>query len=339
MRDLFKTSYLNKYKISDWGYTEKLTPQSLSFFLDWIEKGNDRPLTYFDEERVDKRKSVQNFYSNAKSALVFLFSYSDEKLELNEIYRSKKSNGLKIAGYTFGFAGTDYHYFVQETLNKVGNDLKTMSPNLDFRITADLHPVLERDLAQSSGLGEFGKSSMFIHKDHGSHTIIGTILLSQKMPDFSKDRVLNDYCKSCKLCIEACPTSAILNTKTINVSKCMSNYTIEQFKDNVMPPKGHRNTDYIFGCDICQDVCPWNKKVIKSLKNDLDCDVEVDEILVRLNEKQRLIADFFLIRPISEIILDLESMSNRAYRRLFKGTAFERTGRIGVLKNIKNIKL
>ena len=238
------------------------------------------------------------------------------------------SNGLKIASYVLGFEGVDYHYNLKESLESIGRELQGLDPELEFKLSLDTQPILERDLAFRAGLGWFGKNSMFISKSEGSFFILGSLLLSKDYTLPERD-VETDHCGQCTKCADACPTDAIdLDTRTLISNKCISTYTIETFKDVGEAPQGMENSNgEIFGCDICQEVCPWNKRLLRVGKvKPFEGDLSEHEVKVR---------SYFLERPISEILDDLSSLSNRGFQRLFRSTPIERTGRVGLLKNIR----
>jgi epoxyqueuosine reductase len=153
---------------------------------------------------------------------------------------------------------------------------------------------------------------MLINKKLGSYFLISSIFLDKKL-DLSSKPVEPDHCGTCTRCIDACPTSAIIDGRQIDASKCISTFTIEMFKDNVEAPKGYPSErEEIFGCDICQDVCPWNAKPL--LRSELGNYAAFEKTFKNI---------------------DLTSISNREFKRVFKGTSLERTGRVGILKNIK----
>jgi epoxyqueuosine reductase len=316
MKQLFSISpdQLKAMQIADWGYTEKLEPTTYKEYLEWTDKGLHGPLNYLADHRKDIRESLSRVYPECQSSLVFLFDYSSIKKTLTEI-----KTPFKIASYTMGFEGQDYHFWIAEKLNLIGEALKIDYPQLEFKISLDIHPVLERDLAFRSGLGWFGKNSMLINKKHGSYTLIGSLLINQKL-NLELPRIDTDHCGNCTRCIDACPTKAIeTNARRIDSAKCISTFTIETFKD-VEPPSGYpTETQEIFGCDICQEVCPWNSKPLKNSE---------------LGESNDLI-DFFN-RDLNLIISDIEEMSNKQFKTFFKRTSFERGGKRGLLKNLKH---
>ncbi len=319
---------LDKKGIVDWGLTREAIPRSLQRYQDWVQKGWNGHLKYLEGDRQIKRESLVNYFPSFQTAVVFLFSYSKVKFLLNHFYKDLSvSNGLKIAGYVMGFGGFDYHDLVKADLLEISEKLKLEIPGLETALSLDVQPVLERDLAARAGLGWFGKNSMFIHKKHGSFLILGSILLSKKI-EIAEAKIEVDHCGQCTRCIDACPTDAISSTqRVIDTKKCISSWTIEHFKDWPDAPKGMKNSfGEIFGCDICQDVCPWNKRVFRN-------QAALDKP-VKFTGKNQDIVDFFLTRSKTDIVDDLENMSNREFRRKFHRTPLERTGRRGLLKSI-----
>lgn len=301
-------------KISDWAYTTSLKAETFSKFKSWVSRGLNGPLSYLEGERLEKRENLNLLRPEAKSVLVFLFDYTATKKELE-----LKHENQKIAAYTLGFDGEDYHFWIKRKLIEIGDELKSTIENLDYDITLDVHPVLERDLAHRSGLGWFGKNSMLISKAHGSYTLIGSLVLNQRL-DLELREVELDHCGSCKRCIEACPTDAIVEGElTINASKCISTHTIEVFKDESPPVGFPAKSEEIFGCDICQEVCPWNIKPLERSAGE-----EVDDKLFN-----------FFNREINKIHEDIESMSNNQFKIFFAGTSFSRSGKRGLLKNLR----
>ncbi len=292
---------LESMQIVDWGYIEESKPSTYKFFNKWIEKNLNGPLGYMADHRKDIRSDIKNFFPEFQSSLVFLFDYTPAA-KLN-----KENDDHRFAAYTKGFDGIDYHYWIKDKLTHVANEL-----GLDnYKLSIDAQPVLERDMAVKAGLGWFGKNSMLINKRLGSYFLISSILLDKKL-ELKKNSIEVDHCGNCTRCIDACPTDAIIDNKIIDASKCISTFTIEMFKDADAPKGYPTESGEIFGCDICQDVCPWNIKPLN--RSDI---MESPEYLKTYEQT------------------DLESISNRQFKRIFKGTSLERTGRVGLLKNLK----
>ncbi|MDD4976520.1 MAG: DUF1730 domain-containing protein [Bacteriovorax sp.] len=325
---LFDPEKLLKWGIVDYGYTTEAIPQTLDQYNLWVKAENHLPLVYLEGERQQKRQSLKEHWPEFESALVFLFSYHDTHQKLQSFYQNAPNwNGLKLASYTLGFDGLDYHHKIKEHLHEIGESLSEAHSGLKFKLTLDTHPVLERDLAMRAGVGWFGKNSMLINRQHGSFLIIGSLLLNKKILPEDKKIIETDHCGQCTRCIEACPTDAIDPvTRTIIAKDCISTYTIEQFKlDTIPSEKMTLKEGTIFGCDICQDVCPWNKRLDRQ---------HIDQDLDFKHEKQIKILDFFLKRDVKVLAEEMNSLSEGAFKRLFKNTSFERSGRRGLLKNI-----
>tara|TARA_R110002072_G_scaffold64203_2_gene159268 strand:+ start:117703 stop:118695 length:993 start_codon:yes stop_codon:yes gene_type:complete len=323
----FSNLDLHSLGIADWGYTENSEPMTWDHYENWLDNDGHGPLGYLADHRKDLRKSLKNYYPEFQSALVFIFPYFDDKKRIEDFYQSTESNDLKMASYLFAYSGVDYHHAIKEKLLKVKEQLSETHPNIKMKLSLDTQPVLERDLAYRAGLGWFGKNSMFISKHWGSFFMIGSLLLDEKL-DIESKQVETDHCGQCQACIVDCPTLAINeNTRTIEASKCISTYTIELFKDAPAPKGMESASGEIFGCDICQDVCPWNKRVFRE-------NLTFNKTKA-LHPQEELLINFFLKRPKEEILKELDTMSNRSYQKMFRGTPVERTGRLGMIKNIK----
>jgi epoxyqueuosine reductase len=192
--------------------------------------------------RVDPRKLVPD----AKSVITLLMNYFPEE---------EQTKGLpKVARYAFG---KDYHEVIRKKLNTMLSLIRESIGAVNGRGFVDSAPVLERSWAVKSGLGWIGKNGNLIHKQSGSFFFIATIITDlQLTPD---DPYSKDYCGNCRRCIDACPTGAILPDKTINGGQCISYFTIE-LKEALIPESSRSKfNDWMFGCDICQEVCPWNR--------------------------------------------------------------------------------
>ncbi len=317
---------LSEFKITAFGYTEEPVPVSIDQYNFWLNENQHLPLEYLAGERAEKRQNILHHWNDFQSALVFVFSYDDVRQNLQKFYKSGELwNGLKLASYSLGFNGNDYHDELRITLESIGRKM-AQAFGMEFKLTLDTHPVLERDLAFRSGLGWFGKNSMLINRAEGSFLIIGSLLFNKKL-DLEKKSMETDHCGQCTLCAEACPTQAINpETRTIKTQDCISTFTIEQFKlDTIVPTAMDLSSGFVFGCDICQDVCPWNKRLERTRPSKE----------LEWTQRQSEVMDFFLKRPVSELSAELEQMSGKSFEKKFKRTSFERSGRRGLLKNVR----
>ncbi|MES2527598.1 MAG: QueG-associated DUF1730 domain-containing protein [Bdellovibrionota bacterium] len=307
---------LKELQVVDWGYTEESKPVSFDRYSKWVSEGNQGALSYLSDHRKDIRNDLKNLYPEFQSALVFLFSYRPAKKWLMDNKRHE------IASYALGFGGEDYHHSLKRSLESILAELKNNHPTLEGYFTLDAQPVLERDLAFRAGLGWFGKNSMLIHRSEGSYFIIGSILLNQKIQE--EKRVLEtDHCGQCRACIDACPTLAIdEETRTLKADRCISTFTIEMMKEVPAPAGMENSRGEIFGCDICQDICPWNSKPLMRTDGALSF------------EKFPSVGTLFTKSP-EELITFFEGESGRGIQKELQGTALSRPGKKGWLKNLK----
>jgi epoxyqueuosine reductase len=198
------------------------------------------------ENHFDLRVDPTKLVPGAKSVITLTQNY----------YSPKKQpvDSPKISTYAYG---TDYHFVIKEKLNKLLAALQQKAGDIVGRGFVDSAPVLERTWAQKTGAGWIGKNGNLISKTDGSFFFIATIIVD--LPLVYDDPFAKDFCGSCTKCIDACPTDAILPNKTIAGNKCISYFTIE-LKDAIIPSEMKGKFDnWMFGCDTCQDVCPWNR--------------------------------------------------------------------------------
>ncbi len=309
---------LKSLGILDWGYTEESQPTSFKNFEDWISQDLQGPLTYLSDHRKELRSDIKKIYPEFQSSLVFLFSYQEAKKWLLE------NNRHEVAAYTLGYEGRDYHQVLKERLEAIFQSLKKSHEGLERFIALDAQPVLERDLALRAGLGWFGRNSMLINKKEGSYFIIGSLLLNQRLSLESVSTDV-DHCGQCTLCVEACPTDAINpETRSITASQCISTYTIEIFKDAEAPAGFEKSRGEFFGCDICQDVCPWNRKPLARVLG-----------VMKLPESLSFLREWFFEMPVAGLMKVLELETNRGLKRKLSGTPFDRPGKEGWLKNLR----
>lgn len=212
----------------------------------WLNKGMHGGMKYMEnhfELRVDPTKLVPG----AKSVITLLMNYFPSE-------KQAESASYKISKYAYG---SDYHEIIRSKLKEFLTLVQDEIGEVHGRGFVDSAPVLERSWAQRSGAGWIGKSGNLITKQAGSYFFIATLITDLELE--YDDPFAKDYCGSCTKCIDACPTDAILENRVVDGSKCISYYTIE-LKDMIIPGEMHGKFDnWMFGCDVCQDVCPWNR--------------------------------------------------------------------------------
>lgn len=195
------------------------------------------------EKRVDPGRLVEG----ARSVISVIHNYYQD-IELT----SDPATG-RISRYALN---EDYHLVVKERLRDLFDWLKERVPDLDGRVFVDSAPVMDKEWARRSGLGWIGKHTNVINRNLGSFFFIGELIVTAEL---STDGPIPDYCGSCTRCIDACPTNAIYRPYAVDANRCISYLTIEHREDDIPDELARQHDNWIFGCDICQDVCPWNK--------------------------------------------------------------------------------
>ena len=211
----------------------------------WLANNYHGEMKWMEAER---RKDISSLLKGAKSILSVGFTYINSQ-------NNKKDKKLKVA--KFG-QGEDYHKIIYKKLKNIGRWINLEMPDCKWKICVDTSPLLEKAWAEESGLGWIGKNSNLINKQHGSWFTLGFMILTQ---DLVPDKPHQSLCGKCNRCIEDCPTKAIVEPFVIQSDLCIAYHTIES-KEKTIPKKIKENLNgWIAGCDICQDVCPWNKSV------------------------------------------------------------------------------
>jgi epoxyqueuosine reductase len=210
----------------------------------WLHKGLHGKMQYM-ENHFDKRIDPSKLVPGARSVISLLFNYFNDETTLNKLEP-------KISMYAFG---RDYHFVLKEKLYELLSVIRANAGMVNGRVFVDSAPVLERSWAAKSGVGWIGKNGMLINKNSGSFFFLSEIILDIEL---EYDSPVNDYCGTCTACLDACPTGAILPGKVVDGSKCISYFTIE-LKEEIPDEVKGKFDGWMFGCDICQDVCPWNR--------------------------------------------------------------------------------
>ena len=210
----------------------------------WLAKNYHGEMRWMEAER---RKNIESLLKGAKSVLAVGYNYLSEHHKENTKFKVGK----------FG-QGEDYHKVIYKKLKKVGKWINKEIPDCKWKICVDTSPLLEKAWAEETGIGWIGKNSNLINKDYGSWITLGFMILSK---DFEPDIPSPSLCGGCEKCIEKCPTNAITEPFVINSDLCIAYHTIEN-KNQIFPEHIEQNLNgWIAGCDICQDVCPWNNAV------------------------------------------------------------------------------
>lgn len=222
---------------------EKLENES-DLLKTWLDRGFHGQMSYL-ENHFDKRLDPSKLVSGARSVISFLYNYYPSE-------KQGEGDNYKIAKYAYG---RDYHKVIKKLLLKMLSILREAFGPVEGRAFVDSAPVMERQWAAKSGLGWLGKNGLLINRELGSFFFIAELIIDTEL---EYDEPVKDYCGNCTACIDACPTGALTEPGVLDASKCISYLTIE-LKSEIPKSFNEQYDQWIFGCDICQDVCPWNK--------------------------------------------------------------------------------
>lgn len=213
-------------------------------FENWLQNNYHGQMQYM-ENYFDKRLDPTLLVEGCKSVISLSYNYFPEE-------KISDFDTFKISKYAYG---QDYHEIIKAILEEMVAELKEEIGDFQCRVFTDSAPVLERSWARKSGIGWVGKNANLITKQSGSFYFLAEIICDL---DLTEDKLTTDHCGTCRKCIDACPTEAIVSDKIIDGSKCISYATIE-LKNEIPESFKNKMEDWMFGCDICQDVCPWNR--------------------------------------------------------------------------------
>ncbi len=263
----------------------------------WLKDGMHGEMTYL-EKALEKRKNPLSVLPSAKSVIVTLTNYFPPKLQSPDTFQ--------VAKYAYG---KDYHPIIKNRLGELQNYLEHIYGVVHAKRLVDSSPVFEKAWAQRAGLGWVGKNSLLINKEYGSFCFIGILMIDIELEYDSP--ITKSGCETCSRCIQACPAQAIVKPGTIDARKCISYLTIESKNPSSDKEKQHQ----IYGCDLCQDACPWNKK--------------------------NPISATFDFHPCDKFLAltktDWQNMTQQQYDDLFQDSAIQRAGYSKLKSNIKSL--
>ena len=265
----------------------------------WLKNNFHGKMSYM-ENYFDKRTDPRLLIDDAKSVITVLQNYYTEQKQADR-------NAPKISKYALG---KDYHIVIREKLNELYDYILEEVGDVSARGFVDSAPVMDKAWAERSGLGWIGKHTNLINKEQGSYFFIGELIIDLEL---ETDGPIKDYCGTCTKCIDACPTDAIVQPYLVDGSKCISYLTIE-LKDELIPNEFKGKMDnWMFGCDVCQEVCPWNRFSLQHTESWFSANPKV--LKMKKNEWKELSEDVF--------------------QEYFKKSALKRTKYKGVKRNIK----
>lgn len=283
--------------ISKAGFLEEEAPR----LEDWLNKNRHGEMRYM-ENHFDKRLDPTKLVDDAKSVVSLLLNYFPEETQ-------QDPNAPKISKYAYG---QDYHHVIKTKLKELHFFITENIGEVSGRAFVDSAPVLDKAWAAKSGLGWIGKNANLIQKQSGSFFFIAELIIDLEL---EYDSITTDHCGSCTACIDACPTKAIPEPYVVDGSKCISYFTIE-LKDNLPTSMQGKFDNWMFGCDVCQDVCPWNR--FSKSHNEPLFDPNPD--LLSMTKK------------------DWEEITQDIFSKVFKKSAVKRTKFSGLIRNINFLK-
>lgn len=268
----------------------------------WLKLGYHGKMDYM-ENHFDKRLDPRLLVDDAKSVVSLLLNYYSEEEQVD-------ANAPKISKYAYG---KDYHFIIKDKLKEFYQYIQDEIGEVGGRVFVDSAPVMDKAWAKKSGLGWMGKNANIINPKHGSFFFIAEMVLDLEL---KPDGPIKDYCGTCTKCIDECPTDAIVEPYVVDGSKCISYLTIE-LKDEIMPKEFKGKMDnWMFGCDICQSVCPWNR----FSKPHSEPWFNPHEDLLKMSKH------------------DWDDLTEEVFQELFRKSAVKRTKFSGLIRNISALK-
>ena len=284
--------------ISKAGFLEEEAPR----LEQWLKQGKHGQMSYL-ERNFDKRLDPSRLVEGARSVISLVYNYFPSS------HQQQVSN-YKVSKYAYG---KDYHFVIKRKLKGLMNTLQQSIGDFNARVFVDSAPVMERAWAAKSGTGWIGKNSLLLNRSMGSFFFLAEIISDL---DLEPDGPIGDYCGTCTRCMDACPTDAIPEPYVVDGSKCISYLTIE-LKEEIPAEFAGKMDDWIFGCDICQDVCPWNR--FASSHSEPEFDPPEEMLLLKKH--------------------DWDDLSRETFNRIFKDSPLKRPGYKGMIRNISFARL
>jgi len=273
--------------------------KDIDYLTKWLIDQKHGDIKYL-EKNIDQKADIRKILGNAKSVIALTLNYYPSERQIESAY-------YKVAKYAYG---NDYHKVLKEKASLLVKSMQTKFKNAEFRIFVDSNSILEKAWAARCGLGWIGKNTLLINKKLGSFMFICIILTDLEL---EYDEMLEDHCGNCNACIEACPVGAIEKPHQLNASRCIAYHTIENMSSETQEMQV-KTDKWIYGCDICQDVCPWNKDI-------------------PLTKEPAFKPNPRLLKMTKN---DWEKLDEKTFENIFKDSAVKRIGFEKMKKNIED---
>jgi epoxyqueuosine reductase len=282
-----------------WGIAPAIAPRGYHDLIRWIEAGYSADMTYF-EERIEAYGNLNRVLENVRSVIVLAFPYATVSPTL------PRGLQARVARYAWGTA--DYHDLIHLRLKRLKAFIANSFPDAQSRGVVDSAPIMEREFAQLAGLGWTGKNTLLISPRQGSYFFLSCLLTTVDLPPSTPQQT--DHCGTCTRCLDACPTQAFVAPGVLDSRRCISYHTIENRSDI---PRELRSGmgQWLFGCDVCQEVCPWNRFEVEANDETLWPRADAD--------------------PVE--LIDLLTLNEDQFREKFRKTPLWRPRRRGILRN------
>lgn len=269
----------------------------------WLKRQMHGQMHYM-ENHFDKRLDPRLLVTGAKSVISLLFNYYPEKK------LAENADDYKLSKYAYG---VDYHFVIKDKLKNLLTTLRTEIGDFQGRVFVDSAPVMDKVWAKRAGLGWVGKHTNLLSREMGSFFFIAELIVDI---DLEPDGPIADYCGTCTRCIDACPTDAIVEPYVVDGSKCISYFTIE-LKEAIPDEVKGKFENWIFGCDICQDVCPWNRFATPHQEPQFKLSADLESLTKD----------------------DWEGINEVMFNEIFRRSAVKRTKLEGLRRNIRFVKM
>ena len=268
------------------------------YLKQWLSENKQGNIKYL-EKNIEQKTDIRKLLENTKSVIALIQNYYPEKKQNENTY-------YKIAKYAWG---NDYHTVMKEKANTFIETLQTKYKKAKFKIFVDSNTILEKAWAARCGIGWIGKNTLLINKENGSFLFICIVLTDLEL---NYNEILEDNCGNCNECIDACPAKAVETPFHLNASKCIAYHTIE----NHISEENSNTNKWIYGCDICQDVCPWNQHIPFTKEEAFSPNPDI----LNMTSKQ------------------WETLDEKTFNKLFSKSAVKRIGFEKMKNNIKNAR-
>ncbi len=290
------------------GIAPAITSEGFSELVKWIDAGYAADMDYF-AHRIDAYRHPEGVLPGAKSVIALAWPYPAASVaEVAKPFDSQPTPQPitgRVARYTW--QGTDYHDVIHPKLKHICRAISDVCPTANARGVVDTAPLMEREIAQLAGLGWRGKNTLLLNRTLGSYFFLACVLVDVELPTDAP--FTSDHCGTCTACLDACPTDAFVAPHVLDASRCISYLTIEN-RDSIPLSLREGVGDWLFGCDVCQEVCPWNRKPTRHANAETSRDF-----------------------PSRMELTSLFELDDTAFRERFRKTPMWRTRRRGLLRN------